>query len=90
MIVTVLAGGVSFVIGVATGGAGVLLRTGKKANAVQLVDHLTDTDRDQVARDFAVHVHSTQRKVSEYADALADGDDDLRNRLRHFEKDSRP
>ena len=90
MIITVLAGGMSFAIGVAVGGAGVYLRTGNEVDAVQVADSLTDADRDQVARDFAVHVHAAQRKVSEFADALADGDDDLRDRLRHFEKDGRP
>lgn len=89
MIVTALAGGLSFIVGVAVGGAWVFRQTRKKVNSVEVIDDLTYADHNQVTRDFAAHVHSAQLKVSEYADALADGDDDLRHRLRHFEKGGR-
>lgn len=47
---------------------------------------LSDPDRERVAQDFAVHVSAVDRKVSEFADALAGGDAALRNRLRRFER----
>lgn len=47
---------------------------------------LSNPDRERVAQDFAVHVSAVDRKVSEFADALAAGDVALRNRLRRFER----
>lgn len=49
------------------------------------VHELTDEDREAVATEFAVHASAVHRGVSEYADVLAGGDPDLRERLRRFE-----
>lgn len=56
----------------------------RRNDAVALT--LSDPDRERVARDFAIHVTAVDRKVSEFADALAGGDAALRNRLRRFER----
>lgn len=47
---------------------------------------ISDPDRERVAQDFAVHVSAVDRKVSEFADAIAGDDTALRNRLRRFER----
>ena len=46
---------------------------------------LQEIDREAVAADFAVHASAVRRQVSEYADALAGGDQALRERLQRFE-----
>lgn len=49
-------------------------------------DHdLRDDVREQVASEFAAHVTSVRRELGQYADALADGDTNLRKRLRQIE-----
>lgn len=49
-------------------------------------DHeLRDDEREQVASEFAVHATSVRRELGRYADALADGDVNLRQRLRQIE-----
>jgi hypothetical protein len=47
--------------------------------------HLRDDEREQVASEFAIHATSVRRELGRYADALADGDTDLRKRLRQIE-----
>ena len=89
MIGTVLTIAVGFVAGAGISGGLVYAWMRRRREDIRVIDSLTDADRDEVARDFAVHVHSVQRKVSEFADALADGDEDLRDRLRHFERGGR-
>jgi hypothetical protein len=46
---------------------------------------LTDDDREAMAADFALHTSAVRQQVSDYADLLADGDVQLRERLRYFE-----
>lgn len=46
---------------------------------------LTDDDREAVAAEFGLHASAVQRQVSDYADLLAGGDVQLRERLRYFE-----
>lgn len=46
---------------------------------------LSSIDREQLSAEFATHASSVRRELSRYADALADGDGDLRDRLRRFE-----
>ncbi|GAB6987871.1 hypothetical protein [Nocardioides pyridinolyticus] len=46
---------------------------------------LTNEDREAVAAEFAAHTTAVRRGVSEYADALAGSDTELRERLRLFE-----
>lgn len=49
-------------------------------------DHeLRDDDREQIASEFTVHATSVRRELGRYADALADGDINLRQRLRQIE-----
>ncbi|OBK19139.1 hypothetical protein [Mycobacterium sp. 1245852.3] len=49
-------------------------------------DHdLRDDEREEVASEFAAHATSVRRELGRYADALADGDTDLRKRLRQIE-----
>ena len=46
---------------------------------------LTEQDRADIAAEFAGHTTAVWSQVRQYADALADGDADLRERLRRFE-----
>lgn len=46
---------------------------------------LTEQDRADIAAEFAGHTTAVWSQVRQYADALADGDADLRARLRRFE-----
>ena len=46
---------------------------------------LTEQDRADIADEFAGHTTAVWSQVRQYADALADGDADLRERLRRFE-----
>lgn len=46
---------------------------------------LTERDRADIAAEFAGHTSAVWSQVRQYADALADGDADLRERLRRFE-----
>lgn len=46
---------------------------------------LTEQDRADIALEFAGHTSAVWSQVRQYADALADGDSDLRERLRRFE-----
>lgn len=49
------------------------------------VEELTLDDREQLEAGFAEHASAVAAQVSEYADALADGDVLLRERLRRVE-----
>lgn len=46
---------------------------------------LTEQDRADIAAEFAGHTSAVWSQVRQYADALADGDADLRECLRRFE-----
>ncbi|GAC50992.1 hypothetical protein [Gordonia aichiensis] len=46
---------------------------------------LSDDDRAHIEAEFAAHTSAANRAISEFADALAGTDRDLRNRLRRFE-----
>lgn len=46
---------------------------------------LAEADRQRIAGEFETHTAAVRQQVSEYADALADGDVDLRERLRRIE-----
>ncbi len=46
---------------------------------------LSEDDRSQIAEQFKEHARAAQEQVSTFADALADGDVQLRERLRLFE-----
>ena len=49
-------------------------------------DHeLRDDEREQIASEFIVHATSVRRELGRYADVLADGDVNLRQRLRQIE-----
>lgn len=52
-------------------------------------DSLSPEDRDALEAAFAAHASAVREQVSEYADALASGDVDLRERLRRFERGDR-
>ena len=46
---------------------------------------LTEVDRTAIASEFAGHTDAVWSQVRDFADALADGDVQLRERLRQFE-----
>jgi hypothetical protein len=57
------------------------------STAVELPeDGLSAADREAIAAEFAVHATAVAAQVSQYADALADGDVLLRERLRQVEQ----
>ena len=86
MIVTVLTSIGSLLTGASVAGTTVYLQMRKKNGFEQSVDGLTEADRGEIASDCGLHVAAVQLKVSEFADVLADGDVQLRERLRQFEK----
>lgn len=51
---------------------------------------LSDADRRSVAAEFAVHAEKVQAQLRHYADQLAGGDPELRERLRRLEGGGRP
>lgn len=74
-----------FVFGGAVSGAIVIavLRTRLCPDSA---DHeFRDDEREQVASEFAVHATSVRRELGRYADALANGDVNLRQQLRQIE-----
>lgn len=46
---------------------------------------LTEHDRAVITDEFATHTSAVWSQVRQFADALADGDDQLREQLRRFE-----
>ena len=46
---------------------------------------LTDVDRSEITEQFKEHTRAVREQVRGYADVLADGDPQLRERLRLFE-----
>lgn len=80
---------ISVAAGIVAGGAvsGVVVHAGLRSRLCpDPVDHeLRDDEREQVASEFAVHATSVRRELGRYADALADGDANLRQRLRQIE-----
>lgn len=46
---------------------------------------LTEQDRADIAAEFATHTTAVWSQVRTFADALADGDGELRDQLRRFE-----
>jgi hypothetical protein len=85
VIVTVLTGISCLVTGAGIAGTTVYRHMRKRICPEQRDYELTKADRSGIADEFAVHVSAVQQKVSEFADALADGDLQLRDRLRFFE-----
>lgn len=46
---------------------------------------LSDADRTEITEHFRQHARAVREQVSSFADTLADGDQQLRERLRLFE-----
>lgn len=86
MIVTVLVGHGSLALGVAIAQAAAHVQRRRRRNVADETVGLRDFEHDELQRDFAVHVSAVRRKVSDLADALADGDAQLRDCLRLFER----
>lgn len=84
MMALILVGLLSFIAGVGAAEATDLLvrrlRDRKEADP-----RLTEQDRADIAAEFATHTSAVWSQVREFADALADGDAELRERLRRFE-----
>lgn len=89
MIGVLVAGAVVLLVGAALGAVCVWWVYERRPGRFRCPDltlhELTDDDREVVAQEFATRASAVRRKVSEYADLLADGDAVLRARLRTFE-----
>lgn len=85
MMALILVGLLSFMTGVGTAEAADLvvrrLRSRRLADGVAL----SERDRADIAAEFATHTTAVWSQVRTFADALADGDQELRDRLRRFE-----
>lgn len=80
---------VPYVATLAVGGAGGAVATylvlrGRICPDVD-AHELTDEDRSEITEQFKEHTKSVREQVSGYADRLAGGDPQLRERLRLFE-----
>ena len=74
-----------FLVGSTLCGALLLLRTRRHVCPDPTVHELNHADREEISAEFAAHASSVRRELSRYADALADGDIRLRERLRQVE-----
>lgn len=82
--VLILVGLLSFTAGVGAAGAADLV-VGRLRDRQEADSPLTEQDRADIAAEFAGHTTAVWSQVRQYAHALADGDVDLRERLRRFE-----
>ena len=74
-----------FIVGGAMSGA-IVVAVRRSQLCPDPPDHdFRDDEREQVASEFAVPASSVRRELGGYADALADGDVNLRQRLRQIE-----
>jgi hypothetical protein len=78
-----LAGGVAGAL--LAGGAGWLRRRGRLCPDVD-ARQLSEAEERSIAGQFALHSRRVHEQLREYADALADGDPELRERLRRLEE----
>jgi hypothetical protein len=75
----------SSVVGALLTGGAVWLRLRGRLCPDVAAHQLTDDDRAALAAEFSAHASAVRQQLAAYADALADGDPTLRDRLRHHE-----
>lgn len=78
-----------FLIGATLFGVLVTLRIHRHVCPDPEAHGLNHADRDEISAEFAAHAMSVRRELSRYADELADGDAQLRDRLRQVEAGAR-
>ncbi|WP_273491721.1 hypothetical protein [Gordonia otitidis] len=75
----------SLVAGVVAGAAIVTYRLQSRLCPDLHAHELSNDDRAHIEAEFAAHTSAANRAISEFADALAGTDRELRDRLRRFE-----
>ena len=81
----VISGTTGILIGIVVGGVLAMGWVQRHACPDPDAHSLTQEDRDEISAEFVAHAVSVRRELSRYADALADGDTQLRERLRQVE-----
>lgn len=85
MIAAIIDAAIGFVLGATVVAVIMRHRKGRGACPDPNEHELTSTDHDAISEEFATHAEAVRRELSRYADALADGDDHLREMLRRVE-----